>query len=240
MSGQGLRGVRAGLLHTVPALAGTFQADITAAAPGINLVHIADPWLLGTAIEVGVTDEVNRRVAAHIDCLISAGAHAVLVTCSSIGNAVELAAANAPIPVLRVDAPMAAEAVAEALRVGGRSGRIAVLATLSATLGPTGQLIQRAVDASSAEVGVTVTVVEGAVAARESGDQATHDALISAAVLAVAEQVDVVVLAQASMARAVAGLSVTVPILTSPGTGIAALLSALQATTADHPAAGAP
>lgn len=232
MSPEGLHGVRAGLLHTVPALAGTFQASITAAAPGIDLVHIADPWLLQTAIDDGVTDTVSQRVAEHIEYLISAGARAMLVTCSSIGEAVEAAAASAPIPVLRVDAPMAAQAVEEARRAGarlGRAGRIAVLATLRATLGPTGRLIQRAVDASSADVKVTASVVDGAVAARQAGDQATHDRMISAAVREAARAADVVVLAQASMAQAIPGLKVVVPVLSSPEAGVASLLAALAA-----------
>ncbi len=232
-----LAGLRAGLLHTVPALAGTFQASITAARPGIELIHLADPWLLDTAVSTGITVEVGDRVSGHIGYLISAGAQAVLVTCSSIGEAVEAAAAAAPVPVLRVDAPMAAEAVALAVAAAltaarqgsSRAGRIAVLATLQATLGPTGRLIQRAADASSADVLVTSSVVEGAVAARQAGDQAAHDRLISAAVEEAAGSSDVVVLAQASMAQATSGLTLGVPVLTSPRSGTEAFLAALAA-----------
>ncbi len=232
----GLAGLRAGLLHTVPTLAGTFQASIVSSAPGIDLIHLADPWLLDTAISTGVTAEVGDRVAAHIGYLISAGAHAVLVTCSSIGEAVEAAAAAAPVPVLRVDAPMAAEAVALATAAAQaaagqgslRAARIAVLATLQATLGPTGRLIRRAADAGSAEVQVSSSVVAGAVAARQSGDQEAHDRLIAAAVEQAAASSDVVVLAQASMAQAISGLRVPVPVLTSPQSGAEAFLAVLS------------
>jgi len=235
--------VRAGLLHTVPALAGSFHASITAAAPGIELVHLADPWLLQTAIDVAVTPEVTARVREHVDYLIAEGAQAVLVTCSSIGNAVDEAAEAAAVPVLRVDAPMAADAVAAAAAAGkaaDRPGRIAVLATLQATLGPTGQLIQRSVDAAQADVAVTATVVAGAIAARDAGDQAGHDRLIAEAVQAAASGSDVVVLAQASMAQAVSGQSFAVPVMTSPERGVAALLAALGVAadaSGDPPAA---
>lgn len=226
----------AGLLHTVPALAGAFQAAAEKAMPGIRLVHVADPWLLATAIDTGVTEEVDRRVAEHIGYLVRSGAEAVLVTCSSIGEAVEAAAATVDVPVVRVDAPMAAQAVAAARSAGrsaGRRGRIAVLATLAATLGPTGRLIQRAADAAPSgpedglEVDVEATVVGGAVAAREAGDQATHDRLITDAVTAAAVRADVVVLAQASMAQAIAGASQPVAVLTSPQGAVAALVQAL-------------
>jgi aspartate/glutamate racemase len=229
MSADDLAGVRVGLLHTVPSLAGTFQSAIAAAAPGIDLVHIADAALLETAIRIGVTDAVRRRVAQHIGYLADVGAAGVLVTCSSIGEAVEAAAAQVDVPVLRVDAAMAEEAVTIAQasgRAAGRPGVIRVLATLQATLGPTGRLIERR--ASDAQV--TSSVVAGAIAARDSGDQASHDRLIAEAVEKAAGDADVIVLAQASMAAAAAGVKVGVPVLTSPESGVAALLSALRAT----------
>jgi aspartate/glutamate racemase len=223
-----LAGVRAGVLHTVPSLAGSFQASISAAAPGIDLVHLADAALLDTAIRTGVTDDVYRRVAQHVDYLAGVGARAILVTCSSIGEAVEAAASQATVPVLRVDAAMADEAVAIAQRAGltaGRPGVIRVLATLQATLGPTGRLIER----RAGDTRVTATVVAGAIAARDAGDQAGHDRLIAQAVAEAAADADVIVLAQASMAGAAAAVEVAVPVLTSPGSGVAALLAALRA-----------
>jgi hypothetical protein len=113
---------------------------------------------------------------------------------------------------------------------GGRTGRIAVLATLAATLGPTGRLIERAAAAASADVVVTAAVVEGAVAARDAGDRATHDRLIREAVRRV--DADVLVLAQASMAAAAVDAGAAVPVLTSPEGGVAALAEALGAAGA--------
>lgn len=224
------RAPQVGLLHTVPALAGVFQASVENALPGSRQVHLADPWLLSTAIETGITDEVGRRVAEHIGYLVDSGAEAVLVTCSSIGEAVEAAATSVDVPVLRVDAPMSTRAVEMAHAVGsaaGRPGRITVLATLAATLGPTGRLIQRAADAAAGDTEVDSIVVQGAVAARDAGDQAAHDRLIAEAVRTASGRADVIVLAQASMARAVAHAPQPVAVLTSPDSGVAALARAL-------------
>jgi Asp/Glu/Hydantoin racemase len=219
-----------GVLHTVPALAGTFETMIEQSLPGATQVHLADASLLADARRIGVTQDVSDRVGAHIRSLIDGGAEAVLVTCSSIGEAVETAAASAGVPVLRVDEPMARESAriaADAGRAAGRRGRIAVLATLQATLGPTGRLIERfASEAGGADV--EATVVDGAIEARESGDQHRHDQLVLDAAVAAADRADVVVLAQASMAAALAGTELDVPVLTSPPGGVAALADTIR------------
>jgi Asp/Glu/hydantoin racemase len=214
--------MRIGFLHTVPALAPRFDADLNASVPDATAVHAIDAELLATAIRSGVDEAVEAAVAAHIEHLAADGADAVLVTCSSIGEAVEKAAANTNVPVVRVDTAMADEAVATA----GPGGRIAVLATLEATLGPTGRILERAAAAASESPTVTATVVEGAAAARSAGDDATHDRLIAEAVRAA--DADVIVLAQASMAPAAEQAGSTVPVLTSPASSLAAVIEAAR------------
>jgi len=216
----------AGLLHTVPALAARFDADLDAAAPGLRRLHVVDGWLLATAVASGVTPEVEAAVLAHVRHLAAAGASAVLVTCSSVGEAAEAAAERVDVPVLRVDAPMAREAVARAAAPGAR-GRVAVLATLASTLGPTGRLVERAAADAGAAVRVEARVVDGAAAARESGDGDRADDLVARAVAEAAAGADAVVLAQASMAGAAARADAAVPVLTSPAGGLAALVGAL-------------
>ncbi|MET4637977.1 aspartate/glutamate racemase family protein [Mycetocola sp. 2940] len=221
---------RVGLLHTVPALAETFSTALREASPDIEVVDVVDPTLLARAIDEGVTPALEASVASRIDELARQGADAILVTCSSIGEAAE--AASAPVPVLRVDAPMADEAVAIARRAAreeARTGRIAVLATLQATIGPTGRLLERA--ATGSDVTVDVTVVDGAADARTRGDQAEHNRLVLDAILEFADRADVIVLAQASMAAAVADVKVPVPVLTSPEGGVRSLVAAVAGRT---------
>ncbi|MDN4613357.1 aspartate/glutamate racemase family protein [Leifsonia sp. F6_8S_P_1B] len=225
-----------GLLHTVPALAATFDGMLAAASGSSGLSglsglsgsrldreHVVDAWMLETAIREGVTPEVEARVASHLHHLAASGADAVLVTCSSIGEAAEAAALGLDIPVVRVDAAMAAEAVR--LAGGLPAPHIAVLATNTATLGPTTRLLEREVAAQGSSATVAATVVEGAASARGAGDQQTHDRLIADAVRAA--DASVIVLAQASMAAAAEGAGVDVPVLTSPEGGVARLLESL-------------
>jgi hypothetical protein len=215
-----------GLLHTVPALAARFDAELAAAAPGVRRVHVVDGWLLDTAIDSGVTPEVEAAVRAHVAHLAAAGTSAVLITCSSIGEAAEAARDAVAVPVLRVDAAMARDAVALAAAPGAR-GRVVVLATLASTLGPTGRLVERAARDAGAAVVVATRVVDGAAAARDAGQGDHADDLVARAVAEAAAGTDAVVLAQASMAGAAARAGTAVPVLTSPAGGVAALVHAL-------------
>lgn len=74
-------------------------------------------------------------------------------------------------------------------------------------------------------------MAQDALAALLSGDGATHDRLVKKAILDLAPQVDVVVLAQASMARVLAALSpgeCPVPVFTSPHTALEKVKSILE------------
>lgn len=226
--------IRVGLLHTVPALVEPFDHDVRAAAPGVQTVHLVDATLLADAVANGVDQDLRDRVGRAVDALVATGVDAVLATCSSIGEAVDAAAARVRVPVLRVDESMAHRAV-ELARTEGASGRIVVLATLAATLGPTGRLVERAIRAGAdradgsdgAPVSVEAVVVAGAADARAAGDASRSDALVGEAVRDAAGRADVVVLAQASMAAGVPD-DVTVPVLTSPAGGVAALAEAVR------------
>jgi glutamate racemase len=210
----------AGLLHTATVHGDTFHDLLAEAAPGVEQLHVADPRLLGAAIRTGVTPEIQTQVNRHIEHLVASGATAVLVTCSSIGEAVEIAARLMPVPVLRVDEPMAHEAAA----IAGPTGWIAILATLRSTLDPTTRLVRRA---AGEDAEITAEVVAGAADARLAGDQGTHDDLIRKAIAAT--QADVVVLAQATMAAAANGDRV----LTSPRSAVATLVRAIRQTQPD-------
>lgn len=255
----------AGLLHTVPALAQTFDVLVAEAVPGVARQHVVDAWMLETAIAEGVTPAVRARVASHLQHLADSGADAILVTCSSIGEAAEQASLDlpTPTPIIRVDAPMAAQAahlasqpIASSVspadtpsRTGeseeSMAGRVAVLATNTATLGPTTRLIEREAGGRGVCVVVTSDVVAGAAAARGVGDQATHDRLIADAVRAAASPSEgeqparVIVLAQASMAAAAESAGVDIPVLTSPAGGVARLAEALTPSDSGTPVASA-
>lgn len=204
-------------VHTALVLPPTFAALAEELLPGHDVFHLVDESLLGVTRREGrLTPVTERRVLGHVVSAVEAGADAVLVTCSSIGPAVDAGRPFVPVPVLRVDEPMADEAV----RLGNRVG---VLATLATTLEPTAELVERRAIAAGEEVEVVARVADGAFDALSGGDRGRHDTLVGDALRELAGDVDVIVLAQATMARVVDALpegDVSVPVLSSPRLGV--------------------
>lgn len=212
------------LIHTSATLVPVFQQLCRAHLPEVDTFNIVDDSLVRAIGAKGaLTADIARRVQAYIASAEAGGADQILVTCSSIGPAVEAAAAFCAVPVLRVDQPMADLAVQTGRRIG-------VIATLTTTLEPTGDLVRRRARAAGREIELMARLVDGAFEALMAGDGARHDALVAAALRELISQVDVIVLAQASMARVVEALPAEdrrIPILASPPTAIAHLATLL-------------
>jgi Asp/Glu/hydantoin racemase len=212
------------LIHTSPSLTPMFGALCSTWLPDVEVFHMVDESLIRNTIAAGRLEKLTtRRVIAMVDSAGLAGADAVLVTCSSIGAAVTAAAELFDFPVVRVDDAMAEKAVESGARVG-------VLATLRTTLEPTTALVR------SKAVGGDVTIVdhlcEGAFDAVMAGDGAKHDEMVSAALLSMQEKVDVIVLAQASMARVLETMepgALRVPVLSSPELAVQRVASLMRA-----------
>ncbi len=214
-----------GLVHTSATLVPVFAALCKEKLPSVDVFNIADDSLVRGIREAGsLTATIARRVANYLESAELAGADYIMVTCSSIGPAVEAGAKLIGVPVLRVDQPMADKAVATGEKIG-------VIATLQTTLEPTADLILRRAVIAGKKIKLTSKLCEGAFEALMSGDAATHDAKVAAALKELSKQVDVIVLAQASMARVVETLSAEdkrVPILASPGIAVDYLATILK------------
>ena len=210
------------LVHTSATLIPVFQELCQAFLPGVQVFNIVDDFLVKNIIASGsLTPTIAKQVVGYVESAQMGGADQVLVTCSSIGPAVELSEHLVDIPVLRVDQPMADKAVAMGTRIG-------VIATLSSTLEPTADLISRRAEVASKEIHLEAVLCEGAFDALMRGDAATHDQKVTEVLKQLASKVDVIVLAQASMARVVASLNPNekkVPILSSPQIAIEYLAS---------------
>lgn len=202
-----------GLVHTSATLVPVFQKLCSEYLPGVNVFNIVDDSLIKDVITRNeLTKLTSRRVVAHIGSAEAAGADFILVTCSSIGAAIEAAADLTEVPVLRVDQPMADLAVKTGRKIG-------VIATLPTTLGPTSDLVKRRAAIAGKEIELTSRLCEGAFEALMSGNPEKHDEMVAKALVELSAEVDVIVLAQASMSRVVDGLSDAekrVPILASP------------------------
>jgi Asp/Glu/hydantoin racemase len=206
------------LIHTSPVLVPAFSSLCAKYLPGSPAFHMVDESLIKNTIAAGSLQKSTvRRLVAHIDSAFQAGAGAVLVTCSSIGEGVKVARQLFDFPVLRIDEPMAERAVEAGRRIG-------VLATLQTTLAPTVRLIEETAAARGCHREIVSCLCAGAFDAVLAGNVATHDRLVRASLEELSATVDVVVLAQASMARVVAELPPQerrIAILSSPELAIA-------------------
>ncbi|RNL94534.1 Asp/Glu/hydantoin racemase [Sinomicrobium pectinilyticum] len=214
-----------GLIHTSATLVPVFKELCDILLPGTTVFNIVDDSLIKDVIRKGkLTRTTARRVVDHVGSAEIAGADHILVTCSSIGAAVEVADSLTEVPVLRVDQPMVDLAINTGTRIG-------VIATLPTTLEPTSDLVRRRALVAKKKIDITSRLCEGAFDALMNGDPDKHDDMVAGALRQLAEEVDVILLAQASMARVVEKLGEAdkkVPIISSPSEAIKHLASILN------------
>ncbi|MGC2400284.1 MAG: aspartate/glutamate racemase family protein [Acidobacteriaceae bacterium] len=199
------------LLHTSPTLTPLFTTLCRQHLPQTEIFHMVDESLIQQTITAGTLQKLTvRRVISMVESAAQIGADGMLVTCSSIGPAVSYASRLFPFPVVRVDEAMAEKAVRAGRRIG-------VIATLRTTLEPTTALLREKSAAAGLNTQIEESLCEGAFEAVLAGDTETHDRAVSEALTELAKKVDLVVLAQASMARVVQQMpEVKVPVLSSP------------------------
>ncbi len=201
---------RIGFLHTAQVHVPTFEALVGDADDSSSCAHRVEPDLLVQVRRNGPTADVEEATLAVLHQLADNGVDVIVCTCSTLGSVAEAVGARLPVPVLRVDRPMARAAVQA-------GSRIAVIAALESTLEPTRALLAAEARSEGASLTIIDVGVPDAWAAFESGDSDGYLRQVADAARSIAESVDVVVLAQASMMGAAAMLTdLRRPVLVSP------------------------
>ena len=199
-------------LHTSHVLIPLFSKLAREILPECEVFHMTDESLIRNTIRAGhLTPSTKRRVVAAVGSARDGGADAVMVTCSSIGEAAALARDLYDFPVFRIDEAMARAAVKMGARIG-------VAATLRTTLDPTIQLLKDTAEREGRDASIVPSLCEGAFEAVIAGDTERHDRMLTESLEQLRTEVDVVVLAQASMARVVERMNADAgaPMLSSP------------------------
>jgi len=192
--------------------------------PGVRLINVVDDSLLPDVMRVGhIPPGVSSRMADYVVAAEKTGADAILSLCSSLGPAIDAARTRVRIPVLKIDEAMAAKAAADGQRIG-------VMATVPTTLGPTCDLIQAQADRIGKTIRIERSLVAGAFEALMGGQKAAHDEKVFEAGRALADKVDLIAFAQASMTRLAPRMGELTgrPVLTSPRLGIENARDVLQ------------
>lgn len=172
--------------------------------------------------EGGLTPHVVERICELALYAARSGADGILFTCSVFPQAEDMAKQLVRVPLLKPDEAM----IAAALDAGKRIG---VVATNPPAAPAAAAQLTAAAAARGSQIQVIPSVAEGAFAIGNAGDAATHDRMVVEAAERIAGQVDVICLAQVSMAlaRGAVQAKVKVPVLTSPATAVARLKALL-------------
>jgi len=190
--------------------------------PQAECINLLDDSLSVDRARAGeLTPAIAARIAALAGHARACGAHGILYTCSAFGPAIEAVACLSAMPVLKPNEAM----FAEALSLGKRIGMLA-------TFEPSIASMEAEFRAEAEGSGATISsiFVPRAMTALQRGDAATHDALLAEAARSEeAQELDALMLAQFSMARARDAVRAVAacPVLTSPHSAVLRMKSRL-------------
>lgn len=159
----------------------------------LQIVMYSDPTIIDEIIvNSKVTPAVARKLVKLYITAVESGAEIVYNICSSVGDVVD-AAKNLfdimEIPLIRIDEEMVISAINSGRRIG-------VLGTLRNTLEPTKRLIIKHAQA----MGVNIEIIESLADRAFRKSQQELDKILIEKALGISDKVDVILLAQASMA----------------------------------------
>ena len=204
--------MRIALIHALRHSPPPIEAAFAATWPEARLMNLLDDSLSADLAREGrLTDGMTQRFLTLARYAAGTGADGILFSCSAFAPCIEACARDlAPLPVLKPNEA----AIEEALGMGRKIG---LLATFPGTLTSMPPEFPPGVE-------VVTCLAEGALAALDAGDMATHDRLAAEASVAL-KGCDVVLLGQFSLARAAGAVAQATgrPVVTTPGSAVAKL-----------------
>ena len=209
---------RIALIHATSLAVEPIRQAFAAAWPQAQLANLLDDSLAADRARDGeITASMFARFSTLALYACDTGADAILFTCSAFGPAIERAALEVAVPVLKPNTAMFEAALARGTRIG-----------LVVTFEPSAASLQAEFDAAARAAGsraaLDTLVVSGAMQALSDGDGASHDRMIAEACPALAV-CDAVMLGQFSTARAAPAVrsALGIPVFTSPDAAVAKL-----------------
>lgn len=210
---------RIALIHALAHSVAPVNEAMARAWPQAQRMNLLDDSLSADLAAAGSLDaRMHDRFQQLARYAVGCGSDAILFTCSAFGPCIEaVARAHAPLPVLKPNEAMVAQAAA----AGGRIGLVASFA-------PTLQSMPAEFPAGA---DLRCELAADALTALNAGDAASHDkAVAHAARKLQAQGCTVIALAQFSMARArpLVEEATGLPVLTTVDSAIAELRRRLQ------------
>jgi|SRR3954468_4056374 hypothetical protein len=209
---------RIALIHALKHSIAPIEAAFAMLWPEARLMNLLDDSLSADLARDGaLSDSMTERFLALGDYAAATGAEAILFTCSAFGPCIEaVAAAHAPMPVLKPNEAM----IEQAVTMGKRIGLLSTFPLTLVSMPPE----------FPASVRVVPKLAEGALAALDRGDRVEHDRLIAEASRDLRD-CDVIALAQFSIAATAPLVAEATgrPVVTTPDSAVRKLMKLLAA-----------
>lgn len=190
-----------GAVHTTRLVIEPVHRSISAAGDNLQINHVLDEGILKRLASVGrITSEIVDWLTDMVASTEAVGADLAVVSCSSLSPCVNQVRDRVGIPVLKVDEPMMEYAVQNANRIG--------LVMTNPTTEKPSQLLFSEVSsrfASSAEL--VPELCPNAFAKLTGGDVQGHDVEVVSVIENMLDRVDLILLAQISIAHVRNGLN---------------------------------
>ena len=162
--------------------------------PGVRITYITESGMLDDIRGAGFpTPAVIERTILYTMSAEKAGADLILFSCSTMGDVAEICQKFSRVPIVRIDEPMAHEAVS-------LGSRIALISTLVTTQAPSRRLIERIGQEAGKDMDIEACVCSGAWDALASGDSKRHNEILMESIRELdGKGFDAIVMAQVSM-----------------------------------------
>ena len=207
---------RIALIHATSVAIGPIAQAFKADWPEAETFNILDDGLSADrAKDAELSPALHARIIELGRYAQSTGVAGILYTCSAFGAAIEAAASQIDLPVLKPN-----EAMFEAaLKAGVRCGMVA---TFGASIPSMEQEFQAEAQRMGKTATLTCGLAEAGMTALRAGDVETHNRLVTEKAAELTD-VESIMLAQFSTANAYQAVaaSVNIPVLTSPGAAVA-------------------
>lgn len=179
-------------VHTTRVVIGRVHSLLSNEFPKYKIIHLLDETLLEDFARLGGIDaRVRRRLLSMVASAEEAGASLVLVTCSSLGDAVYEVQNFVGVPVLKVDECMVEEAVS-------RFGNLGILATAKSAARGTAGLIKKVAEKQGRNVKAQPFICSDAAKYASLG-QEEFDRYLAGEATKHAGEVDAILVSQVSM-----------------------------------------
>ena len=209
------------LIHGTKVIVNELDKLFSETTPNAEVLHLVDEGILELE-EKGPRKQLARRLCNLVVSAEESGADVIMITDTAGIPFVSMVQTLVDAPVMQITLPMIEAAV-------DRGETIGLVATEKVAADAIVELLHRTAEQRDKKITVKVGLCEEAFKARLSGNVTKHDELVIKKIVEVSKTVDIIALAQVSIARVVPKLKGKIdrPVLSPPRVAVEKVRSIL-------------